>query len=638
MNPHKALQASITGLPWSTGTVHTQYCTGCSKKSEVMYRKCADCSHAICKDCFNSDGMRHPGLCRSGDRWYPTLAQEQEILAAHGARAPLRPANLPEPPGHREDWRDWTSSSTATSMVSASSTAAATPSTPSRNAAAGGPSSTAGNSGSSLIGSSPTVGIPILNKPKDWRSPVKKERKRKAKSEAESSPAPASGRRKISETQSAPVAKPAPVAQPASVITKPAAGPMPFGLKVPAVKQPVRKVVIAKTSSTSGASSTSNASSTAKKLSSTETVKASASNETSTTSKTSASTDAKVSASTTSTKASSSTKAISFATAKAPASLNAIPSAGMIAPVKTTNVSTARQKEDEAALWGAPHESNELEKKKPLPSAFRVPGKSARDSLTRRVSFVEKRITTNFDTDDEDEDDATWGKRDQNSQAIAPKTNARGPRRIQPPSSFDFGYSAETIPTVFPESNERATPITRMTSERNRGSSVPPKMPSRKRREYSPYSEDMVTGTSDVNRLGPSSHARTENVVQNFPNATAASGVVTLDVRGIDTLTLKTAPGFYIRTDASGKEAELPAQMFYQWLGEGRATLHQEFVLYVDDAKNPPHDLIGTRDIPTNGAFEGFEMNNGKMGDLQSAITSAKPRVRSARIAKLAEK
>lgn len=326
----------------------------------------------------------------------------------------------------------------------------------------------------------------------------------------------------------------------------------------------------------------------------------------------------------------------------------------------------AAEADNKKALLAAAQMDNEIAKKKEPSSALRAPGKAPRTGLSRRVSFADRRLTTNFDTDEEDEDNATSNKSDEVNQTIASnmsmrgKTNARSwpldrseqiwkhdptapwlesveqreerKRRGLPASFLGHGVAAPVSPIVVSdepvvqESYERGRPITRMTSERNRESSEGSKKPERKRRAYSPYSESMGAGTSDVNRLGPSTHAPAENVVQKYHRATAASGVITLDVRGVDTLTIKTAPGFYLRTGPSGMQAEMPAQLFYQWLGEGGETLHQEFVLHVDDARNPQQELIGTLDIPTNGEFEGYQVSNGSMSDVQSAITSARPR------------
>lgn len=203
--------------------------------------------------------------------------------------------------------------------------------------------------------------------------------------------------------------------------------------------------------------------------------------------------------------------------------------------------------------------------------------------------------------------------------ALSREYNVRG-------QSVTLDFNERNEPPV-QESNERGPPVTHRSSERAQ-------LPAEKRHERDQYSQSMETGTSDINRLGPSSHARKKNVVQPFHQGTAACGVISLDVRNIDTLRIKTAPGFYLRTDASGMEAVLPSQMFYQYLSDGAATLHQEFILHIDDAKNPQQELIGSCDVPTDGKFEGFEMSNAKMSDVQSAIISAQPRRRSERIAK----
>jgi len=49
--------------------------------------------------------MKHYGTCRLRNGPFPTLDQEQEILARHDAKAPDRPSNLPEPPEHK-DWEE----------------------------------------------------------------------------------------------------------------------------------------------------------------------------------------------------------------------------------------------------------------------------------------------------------------------------------------------------------------------------------------------------------------------------------------------------------------------------------------------------------------------------------------------------
>jgi hypothetical protein len=63
----------------------------------MMYRRCKDCAYIKCTKCFNEFGMNHRGFCKLGNGPFPTLSQEQEILARHGGQAPERPAKFSEP-------------------------------------------------------------------------------------------------------------------------------------------------------------------------------------------------------------------------------------------------------------------------------------------------------------------------------------------------------------------------------------------------------------------------------------------------------------------------------------------------------------------------------------------------------------
>jgi hypothetical protein len=56
--------------------------------------------------------MAHRGFCKLGSGPYPTLAQEQEILARHGGKAPARPAECPEPEEH-SGWQEVKQADTA---------------------------------------------------------------------------------------------------------------------------------------------------------------------------------------------------------------------------------------------------------------------------------------------------------------------------------------------------------------------------------------------------------------------------------------------------------------------------------------------------------------------------------------------
>jgi hypothetical protein len=55
--------------------------------------------------------MKHSGTCRLRDGPFPTLAQEQEILARHGGKAPPRSAEYAEPAEH-SGWEEPTQSTT----------------------------------------------------------------------------------------------------------------------------------------------------------------------------------------------------------------------------------------------------------------------------------------------------------------------------------------------------------------------------------------------------------------------------------------------------------------------------------------------------------------------------------------------
>jgi hypothetical protein len=104
----KALSASVTGLPWSTGQVHTAKCQSCEQHNESMFRRCQACPYAICcrEECFMTKGFSHfcQAIPPNGSGPYPTQDVENEILAQHEAYAPQRPARLPEPPQHTAAW------------------------------------------------------------------------------------------------------------------------------------------------------------------------------------------------------------------------------------------------------------------------------------------------------------------------------------------------------------------------------------------------------------------------------------------------------------------------------------------------------------------------------------------------------
>jgi hypothetical protein len=124
--------------------------------------------------------------------------------------------------------------------------------------------------------------------------------------------------------------------------------------------------------------------------------------------------------------------------------------------------------------------------------------------------------------------------------------------------------------------------------------------------------------------MGPSAHASMGNVKQAINGQVAASGVVTLDVSKVDTLRISLAEGFYVHTCPAGKKAFMPTQIFYQHLGEGGGTLHQEFILQIDNAANPQQPLLGNRQIPTKGLFKGRKLDDDDLSNFQSGIISVR--------------
>jgi hypothetical protein len=108
MGKYKALQADLTKLPWSTGSVHTAKCQNCEQHNESMFRRCKSCPYAICsrEDCFQTKGFAHfcHGFPPNGDGPYPTLEAESNILATWDAEVPPRRSDLPEPPLHTAGW------------------------------------------------------------------------------------------------------------------------------------------------------------------------------------------------------------------------------------------------------------------------------------------------------------------------------------------------------------------------------------------------------------------------------------------------------------------------------------------------------------------------------------------------------
>ncbi|QDS72333.1 hypothetical protein FKW77_007862 [Venturia effusa] len=605
-----------------------------------MYRRCADCVWALCSDCFNQHGMQHQGFCKSAQRWFPTLAQEQEILADHGAKAPDRPAHLPEPAGHREDWKNWgrlvtasgfgmTSAYAAPLTLRGSTSAIIGPSLPAHDATTDGPSPLSGNGGSSLIGSSPIM--PIRNQPKDWRKPPEK-KKRKAKTEAASPPA--SGRRKVDATQSTPVAKP--VAEPALVV-KPAAKPAPVltpgGLQVPEFTQAVRKVPAIKATAIMKGVVPAQVPDTIKTNPSYEPPAMPTAAQTAHLygkTKTHASQIM-----------SNSTSSSSGASAKD----KATPPAR-----KKSNLSTTHTAERDEAIVQTSNERSQRPDTEPNargwpPSSYTGPlfnfdKEQHKSHITDSYYEAARRESSKRGHPGTHPSAPSIigesGKRDSGSRVsntlnepLTQESNERGAAVTREGNDGD-GLAIQ-------ESNERGAPGPRRTSERTRQpareSNERAQLPSKKRREHGQYSQSMGTGTTDLNRLGPSSHARKKNVVQDYDQLKAASGVVTMDVRGIDTLRLQLATGMYMRTEQTGKEAVMPGQMFYQYLSDNGDTLHQEFLLYIDDAKNPQQELIGSRDVATNGLFEGYDMGNKEISDAKGAVTSVRIR-RSDRKAK----
>lgn len=80
-----------------------------------MFRRCRLCGHIKCTPCFNRDGMKHHGRCQLANGPFPTLAQEQEILARHEAKAPERPSGL-EPAEH-SGWQESTMPSASGNLI-----------------------------------------------------------------------------------------------------------------------------------------------------------------------------------------------------------------------------------------------------------------------------------------------------------------------------------------------------------------------------------------------------------------------------------------------------------------------------------------------------------------------------------------
>ncbi|KAF2434206.1 hypothetical protein EJ08DRAFT_693751 [Tothia fuscella] len=123
---YKQVLVEDSGLPWDVGSVHTGKCHSCGDfPREGVYRRCRDCSTSICSapGCFDVKGLKHD--CLSGNNGpFPTLAEEQRILALHGAKVPNRAAGIPEPAEHSVDnWPRYVAAQAAQPIVVSSAPA-----------------------------------------------------------------------------------------------------------------------------------------------------------------------------------------------------------------------------------------------------------------------------------------------------------------------------------------------------------------------------------------------------------------------------------------------------------------------------------------------------------------------------------